>query len=432
MIRNRYVVLGAAFLSLGLHGALLSSIGASLPAIQEFFGTDIGQTGRISALFQLGYALFCFLGGILIDVFGRNRVLTAGAILYGGCALLIGVPAAFPANLLLFALAGVAGGLLFIGANTLVVQLFPERRGTFLNLLHLCFSIASILAPLLTSVLLSAGRRWDAVYHLLSGGAFLVALFFLFAKTGVPAAGPAVDGTAPAAPASNPDPLSLQDDVSAGGSPAAHRPHRRALSAAQRLFGKYHRMLQDRRFLTLLVANTLAIATQFATIYLMTLFMTRTRGMAIPAASLLLAAHFILTGVGRLACSALIARQPITRIVTVLLILLAASLLGGWLTRGTLSMTCFALTGLACSGLMPSLLALASHLLPAEVSGSAIGLLSMFGGVGGMALTWLTAWIAGTIGLNLAFLAVILVAFAALGYFALMRSRFQAVEERRG
>ena len=312
-----------------------------------------------------------------------------------------------------------------------MVQLFPERRGTFLNLHHLCFSIASMLAPLLTSGLLSAGRRWDAVYHLLGGGAFLVALFFLFTKTGVPAAGPAGDGTASAAQASNPDPLSLQDDVSAVCTPC-DRPHRRAPSSSQRLFGNYHRMLEDRRFLTLVAANTLAIATQFATIYLMILFMTRTRGMAIPSASLLLSAYFVLIAAGRLACSALIARQPVTRIVLVLLTLLAASLLVGWLTRGPLSMTCFALTGLACSGLMPSLLALASHLLPAEVSGSAIGLLSMFGGVGGMALTWLTAWIAGTIGLNLAFLAVILVAFAALGYFALMRSRFQAVEERRG
>ncbi len=396
-MRNRYVALGAAFLSLGLHGAMLSSIGASLPAIQEFFGTGIAQTGRVSALFQLGYALFCFLGGILIDLFGRGRVLAAGGILYGACALLLGVPSAFAANLLLFALAGVAGGLLFIGANTLVVQLFPERRGTFLNLLHLCFSLASILAPLLTGALLAAGRRWDAVYHPLGFGAVAIALFFLLYRR---SAASRMEGTAALV-----GPAPVRD-----------------------LFDRYRRMLRDRRFLTLLAANTLAIAAQFATIYLMTLFMTRTRGMSLPAASLLLAAHFILTGAGRVACSALIARQPITRLVTVLLALLAAFLLGGWLTRGPVSLACFALTGLACSGLMPSLLALASHLLPAEVGGSAIGLLAMCGGLGGMALTWLTTWIAGSIGLNPAFLAVALVAFAALGWFAAARGRFRAAE----
>ncbi len=404
MVRNRYLVLAAAFLCLGLHGALLSSIGASLPAIQEFFGTGIAQTGRVSALFQLGYALFCFLGGILIDFFGRNRVLAAGGILYGACALLLGVPAGFPANLLLFTLAGVAGGMLFIGSNTLVVELFPERRGTFLNLLHLCFSAAAILAPLLTSALLSTGRRWDAVYHLLGGSAFLVTLFFLLTR-------PNETLRVSRKP---------RDGVAAAG----------GLSARQ-LLDRYRLMLRDRRFLTLLAVNTLAIATQFATIYLMTLFMTRVRGMTLPAASLLLAAHFILTGAGRVACSALIARQPITRIVTVLLVLFAASLLGGWLTRGPFSMICFALTGLAVSGLMPSLLALASHLLPAEVSGSAIGLLAMFGGLGGMALTWFTTWIAGAIGLNFAFLAVVLVSFAALGFFAAVRGRFRAVEAHR-
>ena len=393
MIRNKSVVLAATFLSLGLLGALLSSIGASLPAIQEHFGVGIEQAGRVSALFQLGYAMFCLLGGVLTDFFGKNRILTAGGLLYAACTLLLGVLPGFPVNLLLFAMAGIGGGLLFIGANTMVVQLFPERRGTFLNLLHLCFSIASILAPLLTGALLSAGRRWDAVYHLLGGAALPVALFFLFTRAGAP--------------------------------PAA-----RGKGGTTGLLGRYRRMLGDRLFLRLLVANTLAIGTQFATIYLMVLFLTRTRGMALPAAGLVLAGHFILTGVGRVACSALITRQPVTRIVSFLLMLLAGSLAAGWLTRGPVSIAFFALTGLACSGLMPSLLALASHLLPAEVRGSAIGLLAMFGGLGGMALTWFTTWAAGGIGLNLAFLALVLFSFAALVYFLALRPRLSAVEER--
>ena len=189
-------------------------------------------------------------------------------------------------------------------------------------------------------------------------------------------------------------------------------------------------MLADSRFLALLAANTLAIGTQFATIYLMVLFMTRTRGVALPAASLLLAVYFVLLAAGRLICSALIARQPITRIVLTLLALLSVSLLGGWLARGTWSAVFFALTGLASSGLMPSLLALASNLLPAEVGGSAFGLLAMFGGLGGMALTWFTTWIAGAIGLNLAFLAVVLVSLLALGFFAAVRSCFRAAERQ--
>jgi fucose permease len=393
MIRNRSIIIWPTFLSLSLLGALLSSIGASLPAIQEYFGTSIEQTGRVSALFQLGYALLCFFGGVLTDFFGKNRVLTAGGILYGASTLLLGAASSFPANLLLFTAAGVGGGLLFIASNTLVVQLFPERRGTYLNLHHLFFAIASVLAPLLTRALLAGGHRWDSVYHLLGGGALLIAAFFLFTRAGAPTS--ALDR-----------------------------------SALQGLISRYRRILRDRGFLSLLAANTLAIGTQFATIYLLVLFMTRARGVSYSAASLLLSVYFILLAAGRLLCSALITRQPITRIVTALLGLLAASLLVGWLTRGPVSAVSFALTGLASSGLMPSLLALASHMLPAEVTGSAMGLLAMFGGLGGMALTWLTTWIAGAVGLHLAFLAVILVSFLALGYFIALRVRFRSAERQ--
>ena len=102
-------------------------------------------------------------------------------------------------------------------------------------------------------------------------------------------------------------------------------------------------MISKNRFsMALLVANTLAIGTQFATIYLTVLFLTRTRGWTLPAASRLLAVYFVLLAAGRLACSALILRHRITRIVLALLVLLAGSLAGGWLTRGPFSAVCFA------------------------------------------------------------------------------------------
>jgi len=391
MIRNKYVVLGMTFVSLGLLGALLSAIGASLPAIQRFFGTSIGQTGSVSVTFQLTYAIFCFLGGFLTDFFGKNRVLTVGGLLYGLCTLLLGLSSSFSVNLVLFALAGTGGGLLFIGANTMIVQLFPDRRGKFLNLLHLCFAIGSVLASLFVSVFLSAGGRWNAVFRLFGVLAVLTGVFFLFTTAGAPSA--------------------KFDSATLKG-----------------LFGKYKRMLANRAFLALLVANTLAIGTQFGTIYLMVLFLTNTRSVPLPSASLVLAAYFILLGAGRLLCSALITRLPITRIVLLLLVLLFGSLLAGWLTRGPFSIMFFAFSGLASSGLMPSLLALASHMLPKEITGLALGFMSMIGGLGGMALTKLVTWMAGDIGLNLAFLAVVFTALAALAYFVLKLRRFRAAE----
>ncbi len=393
MIRNKHAILGMTFVSLGLLGALLSAIGASLPALQKFFSATIEQTALVTVIFQLSYSVFCFLGGFLTDFFGKSKVLIVGGILYGTCTLLLGTIAAFDRTLLLFAISGIGGGLLFIGANTMIVQLFPENRGKYLNLLHLCFAIGSVAASLLVSAFISAGYGWSRVFEILGLVALATGFFFVFAPAGAPTE--KFDGT-----------------------------------TLKRLFNKYKLMLGNRLFLKLLVANTLAIGTQFGTIYLLVLFLNKTRGLPHSSASIVLATYFVLLGTGRIICSSLISRYPITKIVTFLLVLLFTSLSLGWLTRGPVSILFFTVTGLASSGLMPSLLALASHMLPKEVTGLALGIMSMFGGLGGMGITKFVSWIANGVGLNTSFLALIFLSLTALIYFTAMKKKFAAVEGR--
>lgn len=258
--------------------------------------------------------------------------------------------------------------------------------------MHLCFAIGSVLASVLVSAFVVAGFRWDRVFQLLGIIAIGSGTFFLFTDAGAP---------------------SSKFDA----------------STLKSLLKKYKQLLGEKKLVSLLVANTLAIGTQFGTIYLLVLFLTSTRGLPQAQASLVLAVYFVLLGTGRIVCSSLITRYPITKIVTFLLILLFSSLLAGWLTRGPVSIVCFAITGLASSGLMPSLLALASHMLPKEVTGLALGVLSMFGGLGGMGLMKLVTWLAGFTGLNTAFLAVVFVALSALLYFLAIRGRYRVYEE---
>ena len=388
MARNKYAVLTMTFVSLGLLGALLSAIGASLPSIQESFEISVGQTGQVSTFFQLVYACFCFLGGFLTDFFGKNRVLMAGGLLYGVCTIFLSVPAGFQANLAIFMCAGIGAGLLFIGSNTMIVQLFPENRGKYLNLLHLCFAIGSVIASLGVSAFISLKYQWNTVFRLLGYLALVTGIFFAFTNAGAPES-------------------------------------RLDSSTLKGLAGKYKRMLGDKLFQSITVANVLAIGTQFGIIYLLVSFLKNTREISHAKASLMLALFFVLLGAGRLVCSYLITRFPITRILTILLSALFVLLLAGWLTRGPLSIAFFVLTGLACSGLMPGFMALASQTLPKEISGLALGILSMVGGLGGMALTRVATWLAGSMGFEGAFLTVILVAAAALGYFVAMKRRFE-------
>lgn len=395
MIRNKYMVLGMTFMSLGLLGALISAIGASLPPIQKFFGVDISEVGSVTTYYQLSYAFFCFFGGLLTDFFGKNRVLALGGFLYGICTLALGMFGDFSSTLVLFTVIGIGGGLFFIGANTMIVQLFPDQRGKYLNLLHLCFAVGSVIASLMVSGFVSAGFKWNRVFQILGSLALTVGILFIFTKAG--------------SPSSTPGPGLFKG-----------------------LLAKYKQMFGNKLFLSVLISNTLAIGAQFGTIYLLVLFLSTVRGLPVPSASLVLAIFFVLQGTGRIIVSSLISKIRITAIVSFLLAFLFVALAGGWITRGLLSVILLALTGLACSGLMPSLIALASHLLPKEVTGLALGILSMLGALGGMGITKLVTRLAGTIGLEKAFLALIALSLAALFYFLATRKTFAAAERHKG
>ncbi|MDX9785064.1 MAG: MFS transporter, partial [Spirochaetia bacterium] len=197
-------------------------------------------------------------------------------------------------------------------------------------------------------------------------------------------------------------------------------------------FANYKKMFSNKPFLSVLLSYTLAIGAQFGTIYLLVLFLSSVRGLPVPSASLVLAIFFVLQGAGRIVVSTLISKIRITTIVSILLALLFATLVSGWLTRGMISVVLLALSGLACSGLMPSLIALASHLLPKEVTGLALGILSMLGGLGGMGITKLVTGLAGRLGLEKSFLALVGLSAVALLYFLATRKKFAAVERNKG
>ena len=74
------------FLSLGLLGFLFSSVGVTLPQLRSAFALTVDQTGLVYATVQFGYALFCCIGGILSDLFGKKRILFIGCLETRGSA----------------------------------------------------------------------------------------------------------------------------------------------------------------------------------------------------------------------------------------------------------------------------------------------------------------------------------------------------------
>ena len=165
MIKNRFLIAGFTFISLGLLGLTFSFVGVSLPYLQIFFAIEIGRTGLLSAIVQLGFALMCFFGGVISDLLNKDKLLMAGCIFLGLSSLFFGMNKVFLINSVILAFMGSGCGFIFISSNTLVVELFPEKRGTYLNIHHFFFAIGSLIGPLFMRYVISNNLRWQLPYR---------------------------------------------------------------------------------------------------------------------------------------------------------------------------------------------------------------------------------------------------------------------------
>ena len=352
MIQNKKIISLSIFMSLGLLGMLFPAVGASLPGIETFYNVGLSSSGIVSSLVQLGYALFCFSGGIISDFIGKKKVLVIGTFIYGGAGLMLAFSQSWLLSLFLFFIFGMGSGLIFIASNALVIELFQEKPGTFLNIHHTFFSLGSLVAPMIVRSLLAAGFPWYSLFRYLGIFSIGLGIIILLSRINMHAAAP-----------------------------------ERSKNPEITLSARYRKVFTEKRFIQLLIVVFIAIGVQFGIIYLLVSFLVKVRELQFGSASLVMTGFFGLILLGRLACSYLVGRLSSYRIVLVLLILLFITLAAGWLSSGPFSYFMFAMTGLASSGLMPTLISIASSTLEPGIRASALGLLSMAGGLGGMLVT---------------------------------------------
>jgi fucose permease len=373
----------ATFVSLGTLGFNFAFVGAALPEMLGQFGIRISQASLIPATVQVAYALLCFLGGIVADFVNKRRILIVGCVVIGLGAGVVGLPSGFWANLLLFGVIGIGAGTVFISSNLLVIELFPENPGSYLNIHHLTFALCSFIAPIIMSRAITSGAGWQTAFRGLAVLSAILALALLLNRFPMPKPTP----------------------------PSGVNPWKSRIDA-----------LKSRNSAFVIFLTFLAIGTQFTIMFLLVTYLVDAKGFSVPGASAALAGFYILLAGGRLVCSVLVRRYSNRLILLVLLGLLAAFIVVGILGEPAIAGVALALTGLAASGLYPSILAMASEVTHATSRGIVLGSLAMAGGFGGMAVTQVTAGVSERIGILSAFWVVLgVVAFTFLYLLVLGR-----------
>ena len=372
MLKKRSVIAVPTFISLGLMGSFHAFWGTSLPVLREFLDLNIEQAAVLTACNQAGQAVACLLGGLLCDFMRRNRVLLLGCLLLGFGAFILGGPKSYAANIVLVFWMGLGCGLILSSSNALLVGLFPDRKGTILNIHHSVYGAVSLISPLVMASLLQAQAGWQRGYAGMGWILMAICIFFLF--TTVPTV-------------RNNGRLPFIKDAS--------------------------RLFSSNNFVSLLLIATFAVGAQIAVMFLSVTYLMEAKGLNIIEASAVLSAFFVCIFAGRLICSWLSLHVSNTQILLILLLLQFAALLIAWQASGWLSAVAVAISGLGCSGIFPSLLALTGTLF-FNVAGTSLGVLASMIWVGGMCIVWMAGLLSQRISVQWGFVAIVLASLSGI------------------
>jgi FHS family Na+ dependent glucose MFS transporter 1 len=131
-------------------GLTMTVIGPALSELRERTGAGIGAIGSLFIAASIGFMSGSLLGGRLYDRLDGHRVLAASVATLGSLMLLVPHAGSLVALFAIFVVVGVAGAVVEVGANTLVMWHLGAGVGRSMNLLHLAFGVGALITPTLT------------------------------------------------------------------------------------------------------------------------------------------------------------------------------------------------------------------------------------------------------------------------------------------
>lgn len=361
-----WLITAGSFFSFFVFGFLDNLKGPLLPELLRDLQLNYSQGGTILMGAYIGFLIATLLTGLLADKAGYRVVL-----ILAGIALVLGM-AAFSYNSLFLSLfmsmvvLGLGLGAIEVGGNGLIVEIHDADRGRYLNLLAAFHGFGSLLVPLYAAQLLAMAFTWRQIFQISLILAALLTLCFIIL----------------------PDPRHLN---SAPSNKVAQSPD--AGLGLKRLLKTGFAWPMPLYYLLILfyVSSEIGLAAWLVE------FLQQDRGFSISSSNFYLSFFFGCIVIGRLVGSAIVDRIGYLPAMLYAMIGAIICLLLGHL--GPQNFVIFIpITGLFFSIIFPTAAAAVSENHP-ENTGSILGLLFTFGGLGGTIGPWAMGWTSDWIGI---------------------------------
>jgi len=158
---HKLLLTAAYYLSFIMLGLLTAAEGPALPGLAENTSSTLDQISLIFIFGSLGYLLGSLFSGQAYDRLPGHRLMAVTLLLISLCAALVPFMHSLWLLLCLLFVLGLAKSALDVGCNTLLLWIYGEKVGPFMNGLHFFFGLGAFIAPLiLARVLLVTGEIW--------------------------------------------------------------------------------------------------------------------------------------------------------------------------------------------------------------------------------------------------------------------------------
>ncbi|MFW5992481.1 MAG: MFS transporter, partial [Halanaerobiaceae bacterium] len=159
-------------------------LGPVLPALIDNYKISLTVAGVLFTFLSTGRFFAVTASTVFIDTVGRKPILVTGNSLVTLGLLGYALSTFWWGHLISILFVGMGIGFAIPGCNALIADLYQEKRGQALNLLHMCFSIGAFLGPLIAGYYLSLDFSWRWIY--LTGAVFSSIILIFLLKLEVP------------------------------------------------------------------------------------------------------------------------------------------------------------------------------------------------------------------------------------------------------